>query len=76
MHVMLPIQFTSLSKTERQQGANCTRDESPKSATEDWGWKERTALDQVQVWTQQLFQPLLFTSKWSWRGAEGGQVAK
>lgn len=76
LHVMLPIQFNSLSKTERQQGTNPTRDENPKSAIEDWGWQERTALNQVQVWTQQLFQLLLFTSKSSWHCGEGWHAAK
>lgn len=76
LHVMLPIQFNSLSKTEKQQGTNPTRDENPKSAIEDWGWQERTALNQVQVWTQQLLQLLLFTSKLSWHCGEGGHAAK
>lgn len=37
---MLPIQFNSLSKTEKQQGTNPTRDENPKSAIEDWAGKK------------------------------------
>lgn len=73
---MVPIQFNSLSKTEKQQGTNPTRDENPKSAIEDWGWQERTALNQVQVGTQQLLQLLLFTSKSSWHCGEGGHAAK
>lgn len=73
---MVPIQSNSLSKTEKQQGTNPTRDENPKSAIEDWGWQERTALNQVQVWTQQLLQLLLFTSKSSWHCGEGGHAAK
>lgn len=43
----------------------------PLSTIEDGGWGERTVLNQVQVGTQQSFQPLFLTSKLSWHCREG-----